>query len=121
MADDEIDIQLAFEGADAAEMARDLRDWIRAEGTVELRADLAAGQVVPDAMGVDLATGLLLWLSKHGLTSVTRTLTTWIKVRQPKVKMTFKSGKKQFTIEAQNVPIDEVLVKNLSDLIAATR
>jgi hypothetical protein len=110
-------LSIDIEGEHAAEMARDLRDWLSIQGLDGVEVALAPGKPVPGTQGAELATGLLLVLKSKAVAAVANAIQTWFKVRKPKIKLTIKSGKKQFTLEAENTQIDKVLVDNLTALI----
>jgi len=110
-------VQIIIDGPGAADVARDLRDWLRQEGLAGVQADLEPGQVVTNTLGVGLATSLVLLLKASAATEAARSVGAWMKTRRPKVKLTFKSGTKQFTLETENVKIDDALVENLRSLL----
>jgi hypothetical protein len=97
--------------------SRDLRDWLSIEGLDGVEVALAPSKPVPGTQGAELATGLLLILKSQAVAALANSIQTWFKVRKPKIKLTIKSGKKQFTLEAENTQIDKALVDNLSALI----
>jgi hypothetical protein len=46
-----------------------------------------------------------------------RSIVAWTRSRRPKIKLTFKTRKTQFTLETDNIPIDDHLIENLRSLL----
>src|SRR5580704_2470303 len=111
-------MEIVVEGESAANLTRDLRDWIRKERIGGVEAELAPGRPVPDTQGVELVTTLLLFLKTKVADELVSSIKTWLKVRgSSKVKLTFKDGTKQLTLDVENTIVDEKLIQNLRAFI----
>src|SRR5262245_50523227 len=110
-------MEVVIEGEDAPDVTRHLRDWLRKERLDGLEADLAPGKPVPGTQGIEPITTILLFLKTKVATELVSSIKTWLQVRKPRVKLTFKSGKRQITLDAENTVIDEKLISNLKALL----
>jgi hypothetical protein len=110
-------IELEIDGEDAATVARDLRDWLRREALEGGDVELSPPPSIPGRLGVGISTGVLLTIGGKAVTAVTRSFQTWLKVRRPRVKITLKTKKRQFTLDAENVIIDAALVENIRRML----
>jgi hypothetical protein len=110
---------ILIEGTDADLLTRDLRNWLQSSEIDDFSVDF--GRVAPTSgtLGAELPTSLILVSKKLLADLVAKPLVSWIKVKKPKIKMTFKSGNSQFVLDVENVQIDEALVENLKSLLSS--
>jgi len=108
---------ILIESDEASEPIFDLQTWLHNAELDDVDVKLAPGRSVPGTLGAELSSGLMLLFKSHALPGLARALASWIKVRKPKVKLTFKSGQKQIVLETENAPVDRELIDNLTALI----
>jgi hypothetical protein len=70
------------------------------------------------ALGAGFVAGLLLALKTKTVDHLVTSLQTWIKVRRPQVKLTFRTKGRSLTLHLQNTTVDKELVENLKSLLA---
>jgi hypothetical protein len=113
-------LEIEFEGADADELARDLRNWLQQEALADFTAEFSPGRRVPNTMGWEILPILKLLFNTRAAAGLVGSFTTWIRSRRPRSKVKFKRGKQELTLDLEGQPLDDAMIARIKVLLEAS-